>query len=95
VNASPTERAKHNKSESEGFLLTKRGGLRINLTTANIAALYVSGGLDIVKVLLLSTTLSRNPQADLQAVGRIGQTLKQVNVHFRQDGCREGCYLSR
>jgi hypothetical protein len=44
----------------------------------------VTGELDIVNVLLSLTALSRNPQADLHAVGRAHRIgwIKQVNVNL-------------
>jgi SWI/SNF-related matrix-associated actin-dependent regulator of chromatin subfamily A member 5 len=92
----------YNKPGSEKFiflLTTRAGGLGINLTSADVVVLYDSDWYvsnPIIAAIL--KTLSRNPQADLQAMDRahrIGQT-KQVYVfRFISEGSVEERMLER
>ena len=92
----------YNKPGSEKFiflLTTRAGGLGINLTSADVVVLYDSDWYAFIWIMEnILDTLSRNPQADLQAMDRahrIGQT-KQVYVfRFITEGSVEERMLER
>ena len=92
----------YNKPGSEKFiflLTTRAGGLGINLTSADVVVLYDSDWYVFNWIMATSPNiLSRNPQADLQAMDRahrIGQT-KQVYVfRFITEGSVEERMLER
>jgi SWI/SNF-related matrix-associated actin-dependent regulator of chromatin subfamily A member 5 len=80
-------------------LTTRAGGLGINLTSADVVILYDSDWYVFNPIIAsILNILSRNPQADLQAMDRahrIGQT-KQVYVfRFITEGSVEERMLER
>ena len=81
-------------------MTTRAGGLGINLTSADVVVLYDSDWCVFSQIIasILNNIISRNPQADLQAMDRahrIGQT-KQVYVfRFITEGSVEERMLER